>query len=819
MVIFVFMFFNLYISPGVAQIDNIFVMDTSSFYWETTIDQGTNFVIDSNGYYYFLIANQTGNDNLTMYRSVDNGDTWTSKVVCNDTNNEEFDRFSMAIDSDDYFHIVYQTDEVAADQNAYTKYVGFDWSTGIYTTPFILGSKTTAGGTVSRPRGCDISVNYNDDICAVWQFVRDPTDSGAGLYTEGKVYRQQTHLWGDKVEFRYNYASPDNNGYGVAVDSLSNGTFVIMGLWIKQESTKYLDVHYYDYQNDNYGTIWTNTTYNGDNGDIVVTSDDVIYVGVDNGTSVNLRVYDWGLDTWEQEDVAVANVPSAMSDIDMARNYDDTIHIVFSCDNSVVSNDVICGYFGDVGDWSDMQYYVLGSTDENRYPCVPYRNYPRSQLLYNVGMIGIYHNNTNDDINVFEDGTPLFYNESGDIYEEFDDCENTYWLVQKLFSDSIAFTNETCRFNYYSKLMQYGSYIIVNQDDTVVKYGLINNYVGTIDFKPVYDRDYGTCYIKFKRTTESEYNFECEFTVQNSTDPGGIGGWEIDFGKDGYEVGESVTIYYTIPSGYLGDIDLYWNENLYDSWEDILGDGNQKSLKVINYLGTNTQGTCWQVNMDNKSHTDQPSVSWDSMCVGGMTTDMSLWLQNEGQFTCNVNAQEKVKIFGNVDFSNDDLWINVYRDSNYQYLETSFYLGTWNIDNFAFDWYPNNYTVGMEDFYVVIEGNEFVYNLSGGDRIVYVYDIGDDDYDNDTSDADSDDENFYVGVPVSTWKVGVALLIIVICMMIPYLITKKWENVPSLVLGVCGLIIDIYLDLVPIFVAYLLAIIVIVYFVYKMLRS
>lgn len=768
------------------------------------------FVITSNGTYYTGVYEMGSSDNdLRVYKSYNEGFTWqyvfTWDVTTWDSGGN--DGFSMLINYDDEIFLF--SGETWGGGYAYMR--KFDGSPG--GDDEILVSKADINSVATTSESMPIACCDRYNNIYVYQEIN-------GTKIWGRKYNDQLDTWNTE-----DYCYDGNvipNGC-MAVDSDSDGD-----VWLSfiESDGNYFNISYmfYDRNADDYtvnvipGSPVLSDELNVYRTDLAIDQDDGVHIVYESNYSGHIAInysYKEVGESWVHDNI----INSSSYDYyapSITISADGEIHVVFHGITAEIGSNYILSKTGEYGAWDQETYHISGSSDSNIYPQCFFQNYPRNTWLSD-GFIGSYVNQTDDDFCFFATGTQVMY--EGDLYSDYDECEDDTWLVQKLFDDSIAYTNETVYFNYYSKLLQYGSYIIINQDEDVVKYGAINNLVGTVSFKPQYERDYGTCYIKFKTNSEVNYGFSCEFTVVNDT--GGdsvLGDWKINFGKESYYEGEQVWIYYTIPDGYEGTINLYWNEVYYDSWENIVGDGTQHSKQVISSLGSNTIGSCWQVNMLNASDEDTPQVVWDYMCVEGMTTNIELWLQSEGQFTCNVNAQDKVKIFGSVDWTMDDLWLRVYRDNSYEYLETAWYLGTWNIDSFSFNWYPENYSTGVEDFFVVIEGNEFIYDL-GVDRIVYVYDIGDDDFDNDTSDIDDDDENFWVGVPVSTWKVGVALFVIILFMFIPYLITKKWENVPSLVLGVCGLIIDIYLDLVPIFVAYMLIILVVVYFVYRMLRS
>jgi len=77
----------------------------------------------------------------------------------------------------------------------------------------------------------------------------------------------------------------------------------------------------------------------------------------------------------------------------------------------------------------------------------------------------------------------------------------------------------------------------------------------------------------------------------------------------------------------------------------------------------------------------------------------------------------------------------------------------------------------------------------------------------------------YLGLRIGVWYMMITLIIIFTCCLIPVLVTKVFSPVLSLFFGVGGLALCILLGLVPLFVAYVLIVLVIVYMVFKALRS
>lgn len=414
------LFLNIFAISGVAQTDYFIISENPNLGYDKHMADNSlpvhflenNFLVDTNGYYYIWTWNDTSPYNFTLFKSTDSGDNWVETVEFNmgDDGDKQPDGLACYINDDDVIHLAYFFGDGDGFNVSYRNY-----NTGTDT----ISSKThiIARSNNYHITGIAIAENDNGEIGLFW--IEDYS-SFNGVNLNVKVYNDQAEVWGDTKNLKGQVTAGDYNYKGLSVDILSNNSFVFSFLHRTLVPSTTLQVGYYDYVTDYTEITYTEGVggaYGGSVTDIAVDSNDDIHVVCENNVDTVYYSFWNGTEYGEDLNTDGAFYPQ------IAINSDDTVQVVMEFDNAVTPSDWIGGYYGSYGSWSDLQYYVSGSTDNMLGCSIPYQNLQDFVHLTD-GVIGYYYNDTDDNFVHFDEGYELFYGGS-----DYDFCVANYSYI------------------------------------------------------------------------------------------------------------------------------------------------------------------------------------------------------------------------------------------------------------------------------------------------------------------------------------------------------------------------------------------------------
>ena len=389
---------------------------------------GSRIVIDSNGYYYAIMRDESEaiNHEYEIHRSTDEGVTW-NELIDFTKGNDNYRGLDMVIDSNDRIHIFYG--EYFGSATIKYRYYDIDSAT--------LSGKTDldsdAGGDVFP--SFDATVDYNDNIYVAWS---NTDDNEIALLK----YTYQLSQWGSEQEV----VSDTDNFIGIALDSDASGDVYIST--IKQDAVNGNDLMLYrwdnsesDFDNEKIRDLTINA--DEDYTDIGIDQNGVIHIVyqynvTDGDLQVNYTYGNFG-GVWYDEQIYFADTYDQINP-SIAISNDDVVHIVWDGNNADLGGrDGAVGKRGYYGNWSDLIFYAWDGADSIMYSNVFYQNFP-SNLNSATGIIGVCDNSSEHQLLFFDYGIIL----SDDYDTEYDICENSDFRIEYLDGNTM-YTNESYR--------------------------------------------------------------------------------------------------------------------------------------------------------------------------------------------------------------------------------------------------------------------------------------------------------------------------------------------------------------------------------------
>ena len=306
----------------------------------------------------------------------------------------------------------------------------------------------------------------------------------------------------------------------------------------------------------------------------------------------------------------------------------------------------------------------------------------------------------------------------------YETCTGNVISIEKRFNNSLVGYDDTVWFRIYEDydgmgpVYPYWDINIINSVGSTVQSDVTSSYDFMYDFTP---RDYmglGTYYIRAKLTTASTWDVVCPFTVQEESINPVLEDWQIYTEKYFYDDGEDVDVFYKIPVGYNGHIIVTLNGAYYEQSNNI--SGNQQT-RIFDWFAMG-EGNIWGFQL--YRYNDTALMNSTSIEVKTGFTDWELFVNNA--FETSVFAGDEdtpVIIKYAYEGMDNKLYLSVYNNIIYN---SSTFERSWELtdgENSGFiTWFPRNYTVGLETFYVVLE-YDIDHQLDDGiTRIVNVFD-------------------------------------------------------------------------------------------------
>lgn len=229
----------------------------------------------------------------------------------------------------------------------------------------------------------------------------------------------------------------------------------------------------------------------------------------------------------------------------------------------------------------------------------------------------------------------------------------------------------------------------------------------------------------------------CPFSISGVIDPDDIGSWNLRLSLQDvwYNTG-SIKVEYKTPDvqGVYGDLYTIFyepgqeiNDSDYTYYTSVSCPGDDWCALTHSFAQFGL-GKYYSAQLRNNSNSSQRFT--DTIFIPPQGGDLFWSLFVNDEFTCSVYAQQKVRIAYNFQNSNENVYINIYNHSSYgdDYLVHSWNFGSGSRYG-TLEWFPANYSVGTENFYVTLYGEQSerqIFSEDGIDRIVSVFDIDED---------------------------------------------------------------------------------------------
>ena len=548
--------------------------DTTIIYDGTNIDTTSGndrIVINQYGDYFSIVLNDAVGK-YYLYKSTDNGDTWTRIEEFWQNQNENID-YDIAIDGSGLIHFLY-TEYGTKDVVSYQSYNTLtdtpssrvEIETDVDNGQYYINSCLTVDSQYNvyvfwyNNDDNDLSMCKYNRILDQWGFIMQvyvETDDCIGLSADvdsiGDVYvsfiQQDAVNGNDLMLYRWDASQSDFDGIKICDLTINN-------------EEDYTDIACYD---NNINIVYC---YNVTDGDLQVN----YTIGTFSGSWDDEQIY--YADTYDQLDpsISVSN--------------DDVVHIVWTGNNNDLGGrDGVMGVRGNYNDWSSELYFAWDSADSIMFPSIYYQNYPNN-LNAQTGIIGVADNITEHQLIFFDYGIMLNYS----FDDEYSSCENDYFEIIKWSGDEIP-VNVTAEFEIVKSGWSLGSYEIINLDtDTIVQtdggLGFSEDRL-TVYYKPLWIHGLGNYSINVGYYADSTHNLECDFEVVDGT-VSLDSNWSIYTDKSTYTIDSSVDVFVVVPLGEIFTMELYRvgvGTSLYQSPENI-GTGSIQTYLNEYYLGT-----------------------------------------------------------------------------------------------------------------------------------------------------------------------------------------------------------------------------------------